>query len=75
MSYIINIATVFAIAFVSIGLPAIKRTINENRRKTRVSKRKARDFGAIMLDGKRISERGKGVINPDAMYSETNRAD
>ena len=31
--------------------------------------------GAIMLDGKRISERGKGVINPDAMYSETNRAD
>lgn len=75
MSYIINIAMVFAIAFASIGLPAIRRTVNENRRKTKISKRKARDFGAIMLDGKRISERGKGVINPDTMYSETNRAD
>ncbi|MBR5376568.1 MAG: hypothetical protein IK139_04745 [Lachnospiraceae bacterium] len=75
MSHFIDLFVVFGIAFASIGVPAIRRTINENRRKTKASKRRARDFGAIMLDGKRISERGKGVINPDAMYSETNRAD
>ena len=75
MGSLINIAIILSITFVSIGMPAIKRTINENRRKTRITKRRARDFGAIMLDGKRISERGKGVINPDAMYSETNRTD
>ncbi len=61
------------VAFCSIGLPAIKRSASQAKRQSRIIKRNPRDFGSISLDGVRISERGKGVLNPDNMYSETNK--
>ncbi|MBO4374215.1 MAG: hypothetical protein J5829_03825 [Lachnospiraceae bacterium] len=73
--YLFNILITFLIAFMSIGMPAIKRSANEAKRRVKTVKRKPSDFGNITLDGVRVSERGRGVLNPSKMYSETNRDD
>ncbi len=71
-SFLIQIAITAIIIFSSIGMPALRRSANEAKSRMRNVKRKPSDFGNITLDGIRVSERGKGVLNPSKMYSETN---
>ena len=72
-SFLIQMAITAIIIFSSIGMPAIRRSANEARSRMKNVRRKPSDYGNITLDGIRVSERGKGVLNPSKMYSETNR--
>ena len=72
-SFLMQLIVTAIIIFSSIGMPAIRRSANEARSRMKNVRRKPSDYGNITLDGIRVSERGKGVLNPSRMYSETNR--
>ena len=72
-SFLMQLIVTAIIIFSSIGMPAIRRSTNEARSRMKNVRRKPSDYGNITLDGIRVSERGKGVLNPSKMYSETNR--
>ncbi len=71
----LQIFTIIVILFFSLGLPAIKKASARKTKAGRNVHRYARMYGSITLDGKSISDRQKGVIDPSAMYSETNKAE
>ena len=71
-SFLMQLIVTAIIIFSSIGMPAIRRSANEARSRMKNVRRKPSDYGNITLDGIRVSERGKGVLNPSKMYSETN---
>ncbi len=71
--YLFEVLITFIIVIFSIGMPAIRRATNETRKRIRNVRRKPTDYGNITLDGVRVSERGRGVLDPSRMYSETNR--
>jgi len=75
MEFLIQLIFVIVVVFFSFVMPAIRRSSRKAKKKRKLTRRLPRDFGNILLDGVRVSERGKGVLNPKAMYSETNKAD
>jgi len=71
-----QIFIILIILFFSYVLPSVKKEANKAsiRKGSGAKGRNPRDYGNIVLDGKVISMRNKGVVDPSAMYSDSKRA-
>ncbi len=71
----LSLVVILIILFFAFVLPAIKKKGNKVSFKKGSSSgvRSPRDYGNVTLDNKLISQRGKGVLDSSAMYSDTKR--
>ena len=71
-----EIAVILIVIFFSFVLPSVKKKANKAsiNKGSGAKGRNPRDYGNIVLDGKVISMRNKGVVDPSAMYSDSKRA-
>ena len=71
-----EIVVILIVLFFSFVLPSIKKSANKAsiNKGTGANGRNPRDYGNIVLDGKVISMRNKGVVDPSGMYSDSKRA-
>ena len=68
MNLIITIITLIWI----IVIPAAKNAAHNHKKKSaRARRRDPRNYGAVTLDGQTISVRGKGLLDPEALYTRT----
>ena len=70
----LNIIFILITVFIAYVLPALQRKQKKVKKAVgRNNRRHPSNYGNIYLDGRMISQCGRGVLNPNAMYSETNK--
>ena len=68
-----SLIIIFTIMWVVV-VPLIKNTAHKQKKKTaRAKRRDPSKYGAITLDGQVISVRGKGLLDPEALYTRTEK--
>ncbi|MBO6113163.1 MAG: hypothetical protein J6P45_08970 [Lachnospiraceae bacterium] len=54
------------------GIPSLRRKSRKKKLLNRsLARRNPSNYGNVVLDNVTISQRGRGVLNPSAMYSDT----